>query len=78
MSTRDPIDPARLCEHLRTLDNRAPDLAEKDFLEIRDPYYQYFCEKTMQAYGPDDAPARLEECSPERPCFVRSRRATRS
>lgn len=66
------------CEHLRTLDNRAPDLASDRFLVYRHPYVQYFCEKTLQAYGPDDAPASPEDCGRTRACYVPWSRGVRT
>jgi hypothetical protein len=64
-------DLVQICSYLRTK-NAYGDVVSAEsprWAEAGDhPTDCYWCLKTMQAWGPDSAPASLSSCGPERSC----------
>ncbi|MCB9676862.1 MAG: hypothetical protein H6737_17235 [Alphaproteobacteria bacterium] len=46
------------------------------YFELNDCQYQ--CNRTLQPWGPDDAPSVPEDCQPGRGCFVLSKKSPRT
>ena len=59
-----------ICQNLRTKASYVPDMRDEHYMEVHHPYNNYFCLKTLEAYGPDDDVVCPEDCTPERICFV--------
>ena len=59
-----------ICQNLRTKASYVPDMRDEHYMEVHHPYNNYFCLKTLEAFGPDDGTVCPEDCTPDRVCFV--------
>ncbi len=58
-----------ICKNMRTKASYVPDMQDPHYMEVYDPYSQYFCLKTLHVIGPDDDIVCPEECTASRNCF---------
>ena len=58
-----------ICNHLRTKASYVPALRSETYMQEQHPSAQYFCLRTLHAYGPDDKSVCPEDCTSARACF---------